>query len=389
MYRGHCLWNRVFSVAVLSVFLFMTGCGVFPEEEESLAPPLAVPEEVEYKTVDAKIGYIENTVKGSGTFVPYNESNLFFRNSSGRLKKLYVNSGAKVKKGDILAELISEEVERQIAEQEIAVDSKEKDLTYSKSVADIEIKMSEDKLSELKSKYEAMNKIPGAYSENEIESLKNELENQKNLLEKLKLSLSNQLELKKNDVKSAKLVLEGLRNELDKCRLLSPSDGVVTYVASLKEGEYVEAFKTVVSVAEPENLQIKYKGLDAYKFELGMKVDIKTDSGEELKGEVVLNEGSVPVEEIEKYRETVIIKVDRVPEGTISGERADIKLVLDSKDNVVIVPKRALQKYMGKDIVYVLENDMRVERYVEKGIESVDEVQIIKGVEPGEKVVVD
>ncbi|NLD51087.1 MAG: efflux RND transporter periplasmic adaptor subunit [Clostridiaceae bacterium] len=389
MYRDHNLWNRRASIAVLLLFLFMTGCGVFPDEEEALAPPLAVPEEVKYKTVDVRKGYIENTVKCNGTFVPYNEINLFFRNNSGRLKKLYTSAGTKVKKGDILAELITEDIERHIAEQEIALDSKEKDLTYSKSVADIEIKMSEDKLSELKRKYEAMNKIAGAYSENEIESIKNELDSQKSLLEKLKLNLSNQLELKKNDVKTARLALEGLRKDLEKSRLLSPSDGVITYVDSLKEGEYVEAFKTVVSVAEPKNLQLKYKGLEAYKFELGMKVDIKTDSGEELKGEVVLNEGSVPVEEIEKYRETVIIKVDRVPEGTNSGERADIKLVLDSKDNVVVVPKRALQKYMGKDIVYVLEDDMRSERYVEKGIESVDEVQILKGVEPGEKVVVD
>lgn len=389
MHRVYYLWNRIIPIALLSLFLCMTGCGVFPDEEEALVPPLAVPEEVMYKTVDVKKGYIENTVKCIGTFVPFNETNLFFEDNSGRLKKLYVSIGAKVKKGDILAEILTDNIERRIAEQEIAVDSKEKDLTYSKAIADIEIKMSEDKLSELKRKYEAINKIPGAYSANEIESIKNELDSQKSLLEKLKINFSNQLELKQNDVKTARLVLEGFNKDLKRSRLLSPADGIITYVTSLKEGENVDAFQTVMSIAKLGSLQLKYKGLDAYKFEFGMKVEIKTDLGELLTGEVVLNEGSVPFEEIEKYRETVLFKVDRLPDGIQSGERADIKLVLDSKDNVVIVPKRAVQKYMGKDIVYVLEDGMRSERYVEKGIESVDEVEVLKGVEPGEKVIVE
>jgi macrolide-specific efflux system membrane fusion protein len=44
---------------------------------------------------------------------------------------------------------------------------------------------------------------------------------------------------------------------------------------------------------------------------------------------------------------------------------------------------------MGKNLVYVLEDGLRIEKYVETGVESTTEIEIIKGVEPGEQVIID
>jgi macrolide-specific efflux system membrane fusion protein len=374
---------------IVILFLFPTGCGVFPSEEEALVPPLAVPEEIIYKTVEAKTGYIEKSIKGTATFVSFDERNIFFENNSGRLKELYAKIGDNVKKGDLIAELLTDNIEREIANQEIVVDSKQKDLNYTKSIADIEINMSEDQVKELEKKYNTMLNIPEAYSLNEIESTKKEIESHKSIFEKLKLSWSNQLELKKDDLESAKLVLEGLRKDVQNCRLISPVDGKITYTASLKEGEFADAYITIATIAKPGDLQLKYKGLNANKFELSMKVDIQTNSGKKCTGEVVLTESSVPVEEMEKYDDTVLIKPDEILEGIERGESADIKLVLKSADNALIIPKSAVKKYMGRDIVYVLEGNLRAERYVEIGIESINEVQVLEGIKVGEMVVIE
>lgn len=383
------LFKMVKIIAFSLVFVLCAGCGVFPSEEEALVPPLAVPEEITYKTMDAKVGRIEESIKGNANFVPYDEKSIFFEKSSGRLKELYAKVGENVKKGSLIAELLTDDIERQIANQEITVNSKQKDLEYTKSISDIEIKMSQDELKELQKKYDTMIKISDTYSKNEIESAKISLENQKNVLEKLKLNLSNQLELKKNDLESAKIVLQGLKKDFENSRLLSPVDGIITYTASLKEGEFVDAFKIVATIAKPGDLQLKYKGMDANKFELGMKVEVTTDDDKKCTGEVGLTKNSVPIEEMEKYADTVLIKLDKIPEGVKSGSSADIKLVLKASDNALIIPKSAVQKYMGKDIVYVLEKNVRVERYVEVGIESINEVQIIEGIEAGEKVIVE
>jgi len=368
---------------------FSIGCSMFPQEEETLVPPLEVPEEITYKTVEAKSGYIEDSIKEKATFVAYDEVDLFFDNYSGRLKKIYVNLGDEVKKGDVIAELLTDNIERQIAGQQITVDSKQRDLDYSKSISEIEIKMCEDEVEILQKEYDNMLKVREAYTANELENAKIKLESQKDILEKLKLNWSSQLSLKQSDLEAAKLELEGLKKDYEKSRLLSPVDGVVTYTSLIKAGEYVDSFKTIATIAKNGSLRLKYTGLKADKFELGMKVEVQTESGKKCTGEVVLTETSVPVEEMEKYEDTVLIKLDEIPEGVKRGDKADIKLIIKSADNAVIVPLNAVQKVMGKDIVYVLQDDQKVERYVETGIQSVGEIQIIDGVEPGEKVIVE
>lgn len=382
------MYKKRYLVTVLILLTFLTSCSLFPSEEETLTPPLVIPEDITYKTVDTKLGYIESCIKGSASFVPSGEKNLFFKNNSGRLQQLYAQVGDSVKQGDVIAQLLTDNVEREIAVAQIAVNSKQTDLECASSIADIEIRMAEDELKILETEYASMLEISGSYSENEIESTQNKLQSQKSIVEKLKLNWSNQLALKKSDLETAQLTLKGLNEDLENSKLLSPIDGIVTYTASLKEGEFVDAYLTVATIAQPEALQIKYKGLDAAKFELGMTVDVETDFGE-CTGEVVLTESSVPFDEAEKYADTVLIKPDKIPEGVKRGSQADIKLVLDSSDNALIIPLSTVETYMGKKMVYVLEENVRVERYVEIGIQSTNEIEILEGLQIGEKVVIE
>jgi macrolide-specific efflux system membrane fusion protein len=113
-------------------------------------------------------------------------------------------------------------------------------------------------------------------------------------------------------------------------------------------------------------------------------VDKKTYSGE-----VVLTAASVPFEEMEKYKETVHIKMEELPEGVKMGDRADIKLIRDFSENAVIIPKNALKTYLGKDVVYILEDGIRIERFVQRGVQSISDVEITEGLEAGEQVIID
>lgn len=168
--------------------MLISGCSMFPAEEETLAPPLEVPEEITYNTVEAKTGYIEDSIKEKATFVAYDEVDFFYENNSGRLKKIYVNLGDRAKKGDVIAELLTDNIERQIANKQIEVDSKQKDVDYSKSISDIEIKMYEDEVEVIQKEYDTMLKIPEPFTANEVESAKIKLESQKNILNKMKLN---------------------------------------------------------------------------------------------------------------------------------------------------------------------------------------------------------
>lgn len=378
-------------LVVLTIFLtvaMFSGCSLFPKEEDTLSPPLAEPVGITYNTEEAKIGYIEDSIQRTAYFIPVMQKSLYFRYRSGRLKAIHVKTGDNVKAGDVIAELLTDGLEKEVRFQELAVDSSRKACTYAEQLAEIEIKAAKDKLDALTKKLDNMLRNSGAYAANEIESIENEKANQEILLAKLSLNHSNTIEMRKNDLASAELKLLQLQEELEQCKLVSPVDGIVTYTASLKEGDTVDSYKTIVTVADPKELRLEYQGSSASDFKLGMQVDVIIGDNH-YPGEVVLTASSVPFEEMEKYKDTVHIKMESIPEGVEKGDRANIKIIRNFSENAVIIPKKALRTYLGKNVVYTLKDGIRMERYVEKGVESVNEVEIKQGLDAGELVIVD
>src|SRR5690606_28641602 len=89
----------------------LSGCYLFPKEEEVLAPPLVEPPEITYETQEVKKGVIEKKITASGTFVSIEQANMFFKHRGGRLKKIHVKVGDYVEKGQLIAELDSADLE--------------------------------------------------------------------------------------------------------------------------------------------------------------------------------------------------------------------------------------------------------------------------------------
>ena len=385
------LHNRKFLLLLITVVfisLILSGCGLFPVEEDVLTPPLAEPEEIEYRTDEVRIGYIEDSIQRSAYFVPIMHENVYFPYQGGRMKEIHITLGEEVKAGELVAELLTDGLEREIELQSILLDSRIKDGRYTEQLAEIEINAAVEKLLALDNKYQSMHQNTEVYAINDIERVLEELNNQKIIVEKVKLNYSNQIEIKKNELAMAELKLKQLNEELDQHKLISPVSGIVTYTLNIKEGDTINAYSTVATISDPRILQLEYKGDAAKDFVLGMKVEV-TVNKEVQSGEVVLTPSSVPYAEIEKYKDTILIKMEKLPEGVQKGDRASIKLVRDFSENAVIIPKRALRSYMGKKLVYVLEDGLRVEKYVQTGVQTTTEVEIVEGLQPGEQVIID
>ena len=384
------LWNKriVFYFIIIFFYCMLSSCSLFPTEEEVLAPPLVVPEEITYKTAEATIGYIEYSIKNTAYFVPVIDKDHFFVNRSGRLKAIHVKTGDIVKAGDIIAELLTDDIKKEIEYQKILVDSQVKACSYIEEKSAIDIKAAESNLAGLEKKHREMIENAGAYAGNDIENVEKEIKNQKISLDKLTLDYSNQLEMKKNELMSAELKLAQLEEELSQCKLYASVDGFVTYVLNINEGDIVDIYKTIVTISDPNVLHLEYKGNSASDFKIGMKVQV-TVNKKTYPGEVVLTPASVPFEEMEKYKETVQIKMEELPDGVEKGDSAEIKLIRDFSENAVIIPKKALRTFLGKDGIYVLEEGIHIERYVQKGVQSISEVEITEGLEAGELVIIE
>jgi len=324
---------------ILSLFGFLlfslSGCYLFPKEEEVLAPPLVEPPEITYDTTEVKKGTIEKKITGSGTFVSVMQENLFFKNRGGRLKAIHVKLGDEVKKGDVIAELDTGDLENQIEQQKIV-------------------------LKKARTRYNQVKDQGGdKYS----------------------------LDLAWYDVELASLALENLERQLEEAILKADAAGTVVYIDNnVQEGDYVNTYQTLVRIADPKQLQLQYSGSNNSDFKVGQEVSVKIGNNTHT-GKVVMTPASVPLDAPDSMKDIVRIEVGELPEEVEMGDSAQIELILDRRENVIVLPRSLVRNYMGRKYVLVLEDGLKKERDVEIGLETATEVEIIEGLEEGELVI--
>lgn len=382
-------FKKMCVVAVLLISVFsLSGCGLLSREKAVLAPPLVEPEQVNYKTEPVVRQDMEKSITVTGYFVTAIKQNHYFRYLGGRIKKIHVRYNDMVKQGDLLAELLTDNIETDIKYQQIDVDSKVKALEFYKQTSEMDLEAAREELAKAEKKRAAMLETPGIYSAEDIRNIEDDIKVKKANLQKLELTIQNQLDIKNKDLEIARLKLQSLMNQLEKSRLYAQMDGQVVHIANVGEGNSIDAYTTVVTLADVNELEIEYVGREAGNFRNGMKVEL-TVKKETFSGEVIRVPADVPFEEYERYRETVRFRVvGRMPEGVKPGDNVTIKLTLEQKLNTLTVPRSAVRMYMGNKLVYVLEDGLRIEKQVETGIEQGNMTEILEGLEEGELVII-
>ena len=321
-------------VFLLLTFFLFSGCFLLPKEEEILAPPLMKTPEISYTVIEPYRGNIENTLSVTGNYVTRDQISVYFAPEGGYIKDLYVREGDYIQKGQLLAELDTDELEYNYTLAKLA---------YQK--AELNIKKSES----------------GFTSPVDKELAQIALEEQRIRTDRAK----------------EKLIM---------AQLFSPIEGEIVYKRGILVGEKIQSYKSLYHIAPPQIMEVRYQGYKHSDFVPGMEVDLIYDRVS-YKGLVVQTPRNTPYEDMEKYKETVFIRPEVMPEGVRRGGYCTVKVVLEKSEETIILPRNVVQKYSGRSYVYILEEGIRKERIVETGIQSSTEIEIIKGVELGEKVI--
>lgn len=322
------------ATALLAAALTGAGCFLLPQEEEILAPPLVEPPPITYRTVTVERDTIERRVVVGGAIVYPTQIALQFGERSGRLEEVRVRLGDQVEVGQVLATLDTDTLRIDVERQRIKL--RRAELGLQRVAA-----LGADRL---------------------------------------------QQEISRLDVALERLALEQLETELAKSTLRSPIDGEVVFITRVFPGEPIGARQTVVQVADPRELLFAYQGQRDDEFSLGRAVTVNL-RGDTYPGVVVMTPRNVPLDAPEEMRDVVLIRVDAPSEALTRGQTGTASMVADRRQDVIVLPADAVQTYVNRKFVFVLEDELRTERTVEVGLSTPTQVEIVDGLRVGEQVV--
>lgn len=325
--------------AMSAMVASVSGCQfILPKDEEPLAPPLDIPNDIVYQTIKVTRGDILYAVEGMARVESSNIADVYFEAAGGRVKSVDVQVGDKVTEGDVLLQLRAD------------------DLDYQLQVARIRLQILENTYEGTKAR---MNKT----------ALKNaELE-----------------------IRIARLGVQQLEQQMANSVLKAPIGGQVVYVAPMRRGGMVDAFSTLIRITDEKSKILEYKNSFASSaYQLGAEV-LVTMSADMRKtvGQVVATPFTTSQLDQDNNANMVYIKVpDEFLVNTKIGDQAMISIVIAERKGVLKLPKNAVKNYQTRRYVDVLVNNIKEERDVQVGLETPADVEIVSGLAEGEKVIV-
>lgn len=223
-----------------------------------------------------------------------------------------------------------------------------------------------------------------ATSQGEYDRIKLLYENSKNdfLLQNSRYTKTrNQLQLEFQNAKS-QLAIAG--DESGRYTVRSEVDGLV-FMAAKEKGELIRRNEVIAVVGKKDAyyLQLDVDELDIQRVKVGQPVLVKIDAypGKVFKAEI---EKVYPM--VDRRQQSVRADaklIDALP-GWFSGLALEANIIIQQKEHALVIPKT---KLLAGDSVLIQTEDGPQKVKVTRGAETLDEVEIIEGLDTGKLLV--
>lgn len=199
--------------------------------------------------------------------------------------------------------------------------------------------------------------------------------------------------LEKNqwDLEKAVVDVEIKHLAVEYATLVTPISGIVTHIDTLVAGVNITPATAVFTIADPSSIvfSANIDEVDVGEIKEGMKAEVRLDAFPDL-----VFSGTVSKIAFSSQSSSggatifpVDISFDEHKDNLRLGFNGDVDIILETKDNVLVVPEEAVKTDGDKRYVYVEKNGSYEKRNVSLGLITDDAVEITEGVEEGEKVV--
>ncbi len=180
------------------------------------------------------------------------------------------------------------------------------------------------------------------------------------------------------------LVVRDVERQVGDLRIRTPVDGIVATVA-VEDRDAVVRGQAVAGVVDLSELEVEVSIPETYADDVapGVAAVVVVD-GREAAGTLTRVAPEVRNSQVAGR----IAFADGVPEGLRQNQRVSTRLLLDRRENALILPRGPFLESGGGRRVWVVANGLARARAVELGAVSVSQVEVVSGLEEGEEVVI-
>lgn len=308
-----------------------------------------------------KKGHLQKTASITGEIVSNNNYSTML-NPSLKITSINYKEGEDVKKGSVILTYDSSDIKSQLEKARL-------NLKYQKEMLN-EIKSQSESPSPSAQKSSGMspsdsNKLLAASSQ-KASTKSQEL----------------QIDIAENDVKS-------LEKKLESLKVISPINGKITKLNASKDS--IPSQGAILQINDTSNLKVKLSlsQYDSALIKKGQKVSIKISGlSKELSGEVSFVSGVAENLNASSNDKAILADV------TINGDKSDIKIGFEAECLITLSEKEctyvsfdSIKKDKTGTYLFTLENNTVKKKYIETGLETDFEIEVLSGLKEGEKYI--
>ncbi len=354
------------------------------------------PEPVTVRLLTVERGNVESTITEGGT-VELREQRVLKSPTEGAVDRVLVKPGEKVRAGQVLLTLRYPERKIALARQQLKIEQEELKLTRSQQ----KITEAQEKLIAEERELQKLTPLikQGAITRQLFQQQE----------EEVRLARADQREAQKEsresvlELQSLQLERQGIEQQLQDTTVSAPFHGAVLGIY-VKDGEGVELRTNLLTLGDPKQVLVKLQlsTLNAARVRVNQvaRVNAIGPSAQTFTGYVQsLYPQALTPEETQKQeggsqnkstQATVpaTVLLDTPTTKLLPGSRVNVEVVLEQRQNVVVLTTEAIQRSGPQPFVWVRDSQNKAQkRTINLGLEGLVTAEVTSGLRAGEQVI--
>jgi HlyD family secretion protein len=320
--------------------------------------------------------------------------------AEGRVEAVFRRIGDAVAKGTPLVQLANSAIQAAYDEAQLRVAVAEAQVRRTRAEGETSVLRQEGQAARLEAEYRALraeaeaartlsgdglvSKLQVQQAELRAQSSEKQLSVEQRGIETIRRVSQDQLSMAESELRLQQVLSLQKREMVESLRISSGADGVLESLET-DPGSTVQAGARVARVVDPNRLGATLRVPEALAGEVRVGMPVMVDTRRGRAGGVV---SGVHPSAVNGAVEVDVLFSSGIPDGLTAGAAVDSTIEVGKKASVVLIGRPSYVRENSAGTLYCLTSDRRAEaRAVRFGVGSTDQIEVIDGVQPGDRCI--